>query len=99
MAPTDLNRLILLLATVVSLVGALDAVVGGQYDLVVVFGLGAALQLILLLRLQFGRPAVPLRRDLVAWLRQRSAEQGEPLEALADRCVASARAELEGPDR
>lgn len=99
MAPTDLNRLILLLSTVVAIVGAVDALIGGEHDLVVVFVLAAVLQLVLLLRLQFGRPAVPLRRDLVAWLRQRSAEQGEPLEALADRCVASARAELEGPDR
>jgi hypothetical protein len=96
MAPTDLNRLILLLATAVSLVGALDAAVGHAYDLVAVFTLTATLQLALLLRLQLRRPAVPLRSDLVAWLRQRSAEQGEPLEALADRCVATARAELDG---
>jgi hypothetical protein len=96
MAPTDLNRLILLLAAAVSLVGLLDAAIGGAYDLVAVFGLTAALQLALLLRLQLRRPAVPLRADLVAWLRQRSAEQGEPLEALADRCVATARRELDG---
>lgn len=96
MAPTDANRLILLLATAVSVVGVLDAAVGGQVDLAVVFGLGAALQLALLLRLQSGRPAVPLRADLVAWLRQRSAEHGEPLEALADRCLATARADLDG---
>jgi hypothetical protein len=95
MAPTDLNRLILLLAAVISAVGAADAMIGGTYDLVVVFSLGALLQIVLLLRLQFGRPAVPLRSDLVGWLRQRAAEHGEPMEALADRCVAAVRADLD----
>jgi hypothetical protein len=93
--PTDLNRLILLLAVLVSAIGAFDAAIGRTWDLVVVFVLGAALQLALLIRLQFGRPAVPLRSDLVGWLRQRAAEHGEPMEALADRCVAAARADLE----
>ena len=95
MPPTDLNRLILVLTALVSVVGAVDAAVGGHYDLVVVFSLGALLQLVLLARLRFGRPAVPLRADLVAWLRQRSAEHGEPMEALADRCVAAVRADLD----
>jgi len=95
MAPTDLNRLILLLAALISAVGAVDALVGGTYDLVLVFALGALLQLALLVRLQFGRPAVPLRSDLVGWLRQRAAEHGEPMEALADRCVAAVRADLD----
>jgi hypothetical protein len=93
--PTDLNKLILALAVVVSAVGAVDAAIGRSMDLVVVFALGGVLQLALLMRLQGRRPAVPLRADLVAWLRQRAAAQGEPLGAVADRCVASCRADLD----
>lgn len=95
MPPTDLNKLILALAVVVSGVGAVDAAIGRSMDLVVVFALGAFLQLALLVRLQARRPAVPLRADLVAWLRQRAAAQGEPVGAVADRCVAACRADLD----
>jgi hypothetical protein len=93
--PTDLNKLILALAVVVSVVGAIDAWVGESLDLVVVFALGGALQLALLLRLQGRRPAVPIRSDLVAWLRDRAAAGGEPIGAVADRCVAACRADLD----
>lgn len=95
MPPTDVNKLILALAVVVSAVGALDAAVGGQLDLVVVFALTGALQLALLLRLQSRRPAVPLRADLVGWLRDRAAAQGEPMTVVADRCIAACRADLD----
>ena len=95
MAPTDLNKLVLALALVVSAVGALDAAFGGQIDLVVVFALTGVLQLVLLLRLQSRRPAVPLRADLVGWLRDRAAAQGEPIGVVADRCVAACRADLD----
>jgi hypothetical protein len=95
MPPTDLNKLILALAVVVSAVGALDAAVGGSYDLVVVFVLGAILQLVLLLRLHVRRPAVPLRADLVSWLRDRASMQGESIGTVADRCVAACRADLD----
>ena len=95
MAPTDLNRLVLALGVVVAAVGALDAAIGGSLDLVVVFALGGALQLLLLTRLGGRRPAVPIRADLVAWLRDRSAAEGEPIGALADRCLAACRADLD----
>ena len=95
MAPTDLNKLLLALAVVVSVVGAVDAAVGGQPDLVVVFGLGAVLQLALLVRLQVRRPAVPVRADLVSWLRDRAATEGEPIGLVADRCLAACRADLD----
>jgi hypothetical protein len=93
--PTSLNKLILTLAVLVSLVGAVDATIADAYDLAVVFGLGAILQLALLLRLQARRPAVPLRADLVAWLCDRAAVEGEPIGAIADRCVAACRADLD----
>lgn len=95
MPPTDLNKLILAASVVVAAVGAVDALVGGTYDLVVVFILAGVLQLVLLIRLQSRRPAVPLRADLVTWLRDRSAEQGEPIGVIADRCVAACRADLD----
>lgn len=95
MPPTDLNKLILAASLVVAAVGAVDAFVGESYDLVVVFVLAAALQLTLLVRLQARRPAVPMRADLVAWLRDRSAEQGEPIGVIADRCVAACRADID----
>lgn len=97
MPPTDLNKLILAASVVVSAVGAVDALIGGTYDLVVVFVLAAVLQLGLLVRLQSRRPAVPLRADLVAWLGDRAAEQGEPIGVIADRCVAACRADLDRP--
>ncbi len=59
MAPTDLNRRILLFAAVAAAVGAVDAAIGGPYGLVVVFALVTVRQGALLLRLRFGRPAAP----------------------------------------
>jgi|GEM_PF-1984375 hypothetical protein len=89
MTPTAVDKLILVLATVVAAVGAVDAAVGHAYDLLVVFGLAGLLQLVLRLRLQSRRPAVPLRADLVRWLEDRSSAQGESMGSLADRCVAA----------
>jgi hypothetical protein len=93
--PTDVNKLILVVAALVCAVGAVDAAVGDDGDLVVVFILAGVLQLALLARLQTRRPAVPLRGDLVAWLRDRAAAEGEPIGAVADRCVAACRADLD----
>jgi hypothetical protein len=94
-SPTSANKLILALAVLVSTVGAVDAASGGQWDLLTVFVLGALLQLALLVRLQSNRPAVPLRADLVSWLRDRAAVEGEPIGAVADRCLAACRADLD----
>jgi hypothetical protein len=93
--PTDVNKVILALAAIVCAVGAVDAAVGHDLDLVAVFILAGVLQLALLLRLHTGRPAVPLRGDLVAWLRDRAAAEDEPIGAVADRCVAACRADLD----
>jgi hypothetical protein len=90
-----LNKVLLTVALLVALVGLTDALIGEAYDLAVVFGLAAVLQLALLLRLEARRPAVPLRADLVAWLRDRAAVEGEPIGAVADRCVAACRADLD----
>ena len=95
MAPTVLHRTALAMLVVVTAVGAADAAIGRVWDHFAVFGLATAVAFLLLLTVLGRRPSVPLRADLVAWLRDRAAATGEPLESLADRCVAAARADLD----
>jgi hypothetical protein len=96
MVPTLTNRAVLLFACAVAVVGGLDAGFGGSWDLVAVFILVASMQLVLLLRLSSRRPAVPLRSDLVCWLRDRAALEGDTAELIADRAVSAYRADLLG---
>jgi hypothetical protein len=74
---------------VVLLVGLLDAAIGGDWDLFVVFLIGVGIGIALLLRVESRRPDVPIRRDLVAWLRDRAAISGESLGSVADRAIAT----------
>lgn len=92
MVPTQRNKVILALTLVVTAAGVVEGVAGRVWDLAAMFGLLFVLQLVMLLAFQTGRPAVPLRRDLVCWLADRAAATGEPLERLADRCIAAYRA-------
>jgi hypothetical protein len=94
-APTTLHKTAISMLLLVTLVGATDAVLGGVWDHFAVFALSAAVELSLLVALQGRRPAVPLRADLVAWLRERATRTGEPMELVADRCIAAARADLD----
>jgi hypothetical protein len=89
------GRTLVVASITVALVGALDGVRGGNADLVAVFLIVAALQAVLLARLQFGRRPVALRSDLTAWLDERAALTGEPAEWIADRCVAEHRSMVE----
>ena len=86
--------MVLVLATLVSLVGLVDAVVGGTWDFVVVFGLAVALQAVLLLRALTGRVAVTLRRDLADWASDQAVATGESADEVVDRCVSTVRADL-----
>ncbi len=97
MTPTLRNRVVLLLVLVVATVGLIASAVNGTWDLTVVFGLTMALQVVILASVQWRRQSVALRRDLVEWLEDRAASSGEPVEAVADRCVAAYRASLVGP--
>jgi hypothetical protein len=81
---------------IVTGIAAIDAVLGRNWDIVVVGVLALALQAAVLIRFSAHRPAVPLRADLVRWLQDRAAVTGEPLEQMADRAVAFYRAELHG---
>lgn len=95
MVPTTLNKAAMAVLLVVTLVGAADAAIGQVWDQVAVFALAAGVELTLLAGMLTSRPPVPLRGDLVSWLRERSAATGEPLELIADRCIAAARADLD----
>lgn len=81
-------------ALLVTSVGIVDAAIGGQRDLIVVFGVVAVLQLVALVGLWAGPQPVNLRADLAAWADQRAAATGEPTERIIDRCVAAYRAGL-----
>lgn len=97
MSPTLSNAALVIIAALVAAVGVLDSTIGRHWDLLAVFGLELLLLAVLTWRLQRRRPEVPLRADLVAWLRERSALTGEPPEVIADRCIAASRADLVGP--
>jgi hypothetical protein len=88
------SRVIVIATMAVAAIGAVDAVRGRNGDLIVVFLIVAALQLVLLVRLQFGRRPIPLRPDLVAWLDERASITGEAPERIADRCISEYRAAL-----
>jgi hypothetical protein len=92
MAPTKLNRAVLLMTSVVLAVGVIDSIASREWDFLAVFAMALALQLLLLARLSGRRPAVPIRRDLVGWLRDEAALRGETMDATADRAVSAYRA-------
>lgn len=92
MAPTTLNRAVLVMTSVVLTVGVIDGIVSREWDFLAVFALALALQLLLLARLSGRRPAVPIRRDLVTWLRNQAALGGEPMDSVADRAISAYRA-------
>ena len=94
MTPKLSNRMILALAGVVSVVGLADAAVDTDWDEFGLFVLVLVLVVVLAARISWGRPAVPLRGDLVAWLEERAVDGGESPEAVADRAVAAYRAGL-----
>jgi hypothetical protein len=89
MSPTTTTRWLVFSAIVVSLVGAIDSGIGSEWDLFVLFVAILAITTALGLRLESRRPAIPVRRDLVAWLRDRSFISGEPLSKVTDRAIAT----------
>jgi hypothetical protein len=89
MSPTATTRLLVFSAIIVAVVGAIDAGIGGEWDLFVLFVAILAIAAALGFRLESRRPAIPVRRDLVAWLRDRSSISGEPLSAVTDRAIAT----------
>jgi hypothetical protein len=89
MSPTTTTRWLVFSAIVVALVGAIDSGIGSEWDLFVLFVAILGIATALGLRLESRRPAIPVRRDLGAWLRDRSSISGEPLSTVTDRAIAT----------
>jgi hypothetical protein len=89
MSPTGTVRLLVIAGVVVMIVGLIDAGIGGQWDLFALFVIGLGIGVALLTRVESRRPAIPIRRDLVAWLRDRASVSGQPLTAVTDRAIAT----------
>lgn len=91
MTPSGSNRWLVVSLAVVSAVGVADAAISQEWDLFVVLLLGLTISLALLTRLEGSRPDIPVRRDLVAWFRERSEVSGESIGVLTDRALVSYR--------
>jgi len=89
MNPTAGTRLLVSAVIVLALVGVVDAGIGGEWDLFVLFALLLGFGAALAFKLDSRRPAIPIRRDLVRWLRDRASASGEPISAVADRAIAT----------
>jgi hypothetical protein len=87
MSPSATNRLIVVGLLVVTGIGAVDATISREWDLLVILVVALALSSVLVARLESKRPEIPVRRDLVAWLRERAAVSGETIGALTDRAL------------
>ncbi|MGF1595737.1 MAG: hypothetical protein ACFCVK_02230 [Acidimicrobiales bacterium] len=86
---TDIStRVLLSVALVITAVGALDAFIGRDFDLLAVFGLSAVVQLTTWLRYRARRVPVTLRPDLAHWLEEEAQRSGEPFDDVLDRAVA-----------
>jgi hypothetical protein len=84
----------LFLAGAVAVVGAVDAAVGADHDLLVLFVAIAVLCLVAIARAVRTGTGVRLRPDIDRWLAQTAAEQGERPADLADRAIGAFRADL-----
>jgi hypothetical protein len=89
MSPTGTMRMLVVANAVVLIIGSIDAAIGGQWDLFVLFVLSLVFGLALLARVESRRPAIPIRRDLVAWLRDRASLSGESLTTVTDRAIST----------
>jgi len=83
----NMTRLLITATIVASGAGLIDAAIGGEWDLFLVFAILIALGSALATRIEGRRVSIAVRRDLAVWLRDRSAVSGEPMTALADRAL------------
>lgn len=96
MVSTSGSRVLLVAVVVVACVGVLDAGIGRAPDLVVLFGLVAALTTAVVIRSRTDRRDATLRNDLWVALHERAQRTGEPFDQLTDRLVADALDRLGG---
>jgi hypothetical protein len=97
MTPSTQQRILLRLVAAVSVVGIIDGIVGGDVDVVLMFSLTLLGWIVVVLRISWHRPAVPIRADLVRWMESRAVEGGESIDAVADRAIAAYRQGLTAP--
>jgi hypothetical protein len=81
----------LVVVVVAGMVGVVDAVVGGQIDLAVVFAVVVLFGLLSFLRVWTNRRRVVLRADLAAWLSRRAVDRGTSLDDEAGHAIAAFR--------
>jgi hypothetical protein len=96
MEPTLFVRVVVLAIVIVSVVGVVDGVLEESWDHTALFVVSLALAAALLGRFVVGRRCVGLRADLARWLAIRSELTGEPVDAIADRAVATYRDRVGG---
>ena len=82
------TRVLLTVGLGVIAVGAVDAFISREWDLLAVFALAGLVQLTIWLRERPNRRPVTLRADLAHWLERRAQESGEPFDDVLDRSVA-----------
>jgi hypothetical protein len=81
------TRLLLSISLVVTVVGAVDALISSEWDLLSVFAFSGLLQLSIWLQQRGNRVPMTLRPDLSHWLVRQSQESGEPVDDIVDRAV------------
>ncbi len=86
------------IAAVLALVGALDAFVGGEWDLFVLFVALTALLGGVWLRRRIDRVSTTLRPDLAKWLLDQSRATGERFEDIIDRGLTAYRSGMVDQD-
>lgn len=88
------DRALLAALLTVAVVGVVDAAIAEEPDLVALFLIIVLLGLVLWARVGTRRRPLRVRADLWAWLQLRSDLSGEPVEAIADRALATYRLQL-----
>lgn len=81
------SRGLLLISLIICGVGLLDALIGEEWDLLVVIGLTTFVQLLIWFREWSSRVPVLLRSDLAHQIEVQAERSGEPFEAVLDRAV------------
>ena len=90
------TAVLLVIALVGTAVALVDVLRDGNSDLTLLLTGLLLVQAAALATALLGHRGVRLRPDLTAWLERQAAATGEPVERLADRCVAAYRAGLTG---
>ena len=86
-------RVCLVVILIVATTGAIDAALGRVWDLLVLLVIVTGLAGIALVPSGADRSVVSVRRDLARWLHRRSSIEGESVERITDRAIATYRSQ------